>query len=232
MSHTPVHPERREASEQRCWPPALPLYLTHGNTYVWGAAMFATGAVLYLATNHFPLTAPHLLPVLWIDHAVPFIPATVWIYNSEWIFLPAAFLRCRDMVRLNQYFYSYLALQISCMAIFMVWPTTYPRELHPLIPAAMSGWTYDAFTNLRQMDTACNCCPSLHVAGLYLSIMIHVDGPKRDFLFFLIWGIFIAISTLTTKQHYFIDVIAALGIAVLLHWVFRHRIAYRPLNPK
>ncbi len=63
--------------------------------------MFATGTSLYLATNHFPITAPHRLPVLWIDQAIPFIPETVWIYNSEWIFLPIAYLRFRDMVKLS-----------------------------------------------------------------------------------------------------------------------------------
>jgi membrane-associated phospholipid phosphatase len=210
----------------------LPLFLTHENRIVWGTVMFATGAVLYLVTNHLPLTAPHRLPVLWIDRVIPFVPDTVWIYNSEWIFLPVAYLRCRDMVKLNQYLYSYLTLQLACMAIFMVWPTTYPRELHPLVPATMNDWTYHAFNNLRQMDTAGNCCPSLHVAGLYLTIILYLEGPKRDFLLFLIWGTLIGISTLTTKQHYFIDIVAGLGIAALIHRAFRHHVGYRASDPK
>ena len=144
---------------------ALPLFLTHKNKYPWGLLMFATGSALYLATNHFQITAPHRLPLLWLDRAFPFIPGTVWIYNSEWIFLPAAYLRCRDLVNLNKFLYSYLALQLTCMAVFIAWPTTYPRESYPLVPAATNEWTYAAFNNLRQMDMATNCCPSLHVEG-------------------------------------------------------------------
>jgi len=189
--------------------------------------MFATGTGLYLATNHFPITTPHRLPLHWIDKAIPFSPVTVWIYISEWIFLPIAYLRCRDLVGLNKYFYSYLALQLACMVIFVIWPTAYPRELHPLDQAVTSEWTYYAFNNLRQTDTAANCCPSLHVAGLYLSIAIYIKGTRRDFLFFLIWGTLIALSTLTTKQHYFIDLIAGLGIAGLIHWVFWNQVPYR-----
>jgi len=211
---------------------ALPLFLTDRNRYPWGVLMFATGAVLYLATNHFHLTAPHRLPLLWMDRAVPFIPETVWIYNSEWIFLPLAYVRCRDLLRLNQFFYSYLALQLTCMVVFVAWPTIYPRESHPLVPAAMGGWTYHAFNSLRQMDMPTNCCPSLHVAGLYLAILIYRKGPRRDFLFFLIWGTLIAISTLTTKQHYVIDVVAGFAVAGIIHRIFRHHVVYRaPRTP-
>jgi membrane-associated phospholipid phosphatase len=189
--------------------------------------MFATGTGLYLATNHFSVTTPHRLPVLWIDKIIPFSPVTVWIYISEWIFLPVAYLRCRDLVGLNKYFYSYLALQLTCMVIFLAWPTTYPRELHALNQATTNEWTYYAFNSLRQTDTAANCCPSLHVGGLYLSLAMYVEGKKRDFLFFLIWGMLIAISTLTTKQHYFIDLVAGLGMAWFIHWIFQHHVLYR-----
>ncbi len=189
--------------------------------------MFTAGTGLYVATNHYPITAPHRLTVLWVDRAIPFCPETVWIYISEWVFLPFAYLRCRDLAGLNKYFYSYLALQLACMVIFLVWPTIYPRELHPLNQATTSDWTYYAFSSLRLTDTATNCCPSLHMAGLYLSIAIYMEGKKRDFWFFLIWGTLIAISTLTTKQHYVIDLVAGLGIAAFIHWIFRNHVVYR-----
>lgn len=192
--------------------------------------MFTAGTGLYLATNHFSIHSHHRLPVLWIDRAIPFYPESVWIYISEWAFLPLAYLRCRDLVQLNRYVYSYLFLQLVCMVIFLVWPTTYPRELYPINQATTGCWTYYALNSLRLTDTAANCCPSLHIAGVYLSIALFIEGKKWDYLFFLIWGILIAISVLTTKQHYVIDLVVGLGVGAFIHWMFRHHVLYRRVS--
>jgi membrane-associated phospholipid phosphatase len=204
---------------------ALPLFITKENRYFAGFLMFLIAAVLYLTANHIHLFPPQLLPLSWVDQAIPFLPNTVWFYLSEYIFFGCVYALTRDYVNLNKYWYSFVALQLVSVAIFWIWPTTYPRDGFPLT-TDLNSWTYYAFSSLRETDTPANCCPSLHVSSVYLSTFIFLDEQKKKFPFFFVWGTLIALSTLTTKQHYLIDVVTGFIMAVIFYWTFHRWIPY------
>jgi membrane-associated phospholipid phosphatase len=208
---------------------SLPLFINRENKYPAGLFLFAMAAILYLSCNHFHLYAPQFLPRSWVDLSVPFMPNTVWIYTSEYLFFPAVYIVCRDMTNLNKYFYSFLALQLVSCFIFWIWPTTYPRDLFPL-PEDLNFATHYLFSSLRQTDTPANCCPSLHVSSVYLSSFIFLDEQKNLLPFFFLWGTAIAFSTLTTKQHYLVDVLSGFGMAVLMYWIFHRRVSYKKFS--
>lgn len=207
---------------------ALPLFLTRENKYFAGFMMFLVATLLYLSSNHYHFFPPQMLSMTWVDRSIPFIPNTVWIYISEYFFFMAIYIACKDMVNANKYLYSFLALQAVSVIIFWIWPTTYPRDMFPLDSAALNTWTYYAFATLRTADTPANCCPSLHVSSVYLSSFIYLDDQKGKFPFFFIWGTAIAFSTLTTKQHYVVDLIAGFLMAVVFYRLFHRYIPYRP----
>jgi membrane-associated phospholipid phosphatase len=207
---------------------ALPMFINRENKHLVGLALFTVAAALYLCCNHFHLVPPQMLPRSWIDLSVPFLPGTVWVYISEYLFFSAVYLACNDELTLNKYFYSFLCLQtISCF-IFWAWPTTYPRDLFPL-PNDLDPVTRYVFGSLRQTDTPASCCPSLHVSSVYLSTFLFLEGQKKYFPLFFMWGTAIALSTLTTKQHYMIDVVTGFMLAVIHYWIFFRRVNYRPL---
>jgi membrane-associated phospholipid phosphatase len=183
------------------------------------------GILLYLTSNHYHILPPQLLPLTRLDQVVPFLPHTVWIYLSEYIFFGAVYYTCKDILNLNKYIYSIMSLQVFSVLIFWIWPTTYPRELFPL-PLDLDPITYFAFDTLRQADTSANCCPSLHVSSVYLSAFIFLDDQRKKFPFFFIWGTLIALSTLTTKQHYWIDVLTGFLMAGVFYWVFHKYFIY------
>jgi membrane-associated phospholipid phosphatase len=160
------------------------------------------------------------------DKAIPFLPHTVWIYTSEMFLFFSVYILSKDIVNANKYLYSFLALQIVSVAIFMAWPTTYPRELYPL-PLDLDPWTTHIFNNLRGIDSPANCLPSLHVSSVYLSSFVYLDEQKKKFPFFFGWATAIALSTLTTKQHYIIDVVAGFGIALLMYLIFHRYVKYQ-----
>jgi len=210
---------------------SLPIFMTPENKYPVGFALSIIATALYLYSNHFHLYPPQFLPMYWIDTVVPFLPHTVWIYVSEYIFFVAVYLTCRDMVNLNKYFYSFLTLQTLSVLIFWIWPTTYPRDLFPL-PNDLDRLTYLVFSCLRMTDTPANCCPSLHVSSVYLSAFIFLDDQRKKFPFFFIWGTLVALSTLTTKQHYFIDVVSGFLMALVTYWIFHRYVSYRRWAPQ
>lgn len=208
---------------------SLPLFATRENKYGVGAIVALIAAMLYLASNHYPFFKPQLLPMSWLDQVTPLVPNTIWIYVSEYIFFGVVYLNCRDMLNLNKYLYSFLALQVVSVLIFWAWPTTYPRDLYPL-PTDTNNLTFAIFSSLRDADSPNNCCPSLHVSSVFLSSFIFLDEQRWKFPFFFLWGVAIAASTLTTKQHYLVDVITGLLMALAIYWIFHRMISYRPFR--
>jgi len=206
----------------------LPLILTKENKIWIGFAWFVIAGSLYLGSNHIHFFEPRFLPMSWVDLGTPFIPQTVWVYMSEYLFFYTIFLTCRDIVNLNRYIYSFLALQLVSVTIFWLWPTTYPRDAYPLIPDAMDRATYFLFNSLRQTDSPASCAPSLHVSSVYLSSFLFLKEQKEKFIWFFVWGTLIAISTLTTKQHYLIDVITGFMMAVGVFWLFNKKVQFYP----
>ncbi len=204
----------------------LPLFLTHRNKYAIGAAVFIGCSLLYLTSNHYHLREPMLLPRGWIDENTPFVPVSVWIYFSEYVFFPLIYVRCRDIVNANKFLYSFFALWAVSITIFWLWPTTFPRSLYPL-PADLDPVTHWAFSALRATDTPANCAPSLHVSSVYLASFIFLDEQKEKFPFYLGWATLIALSTLTTKQHYFVDIVTGLFMAIAMYVLFHRAVDYR-----
>ncbi len=99
------------------------------------------------------------------------------------------------------------AIEILHLVIFVLYPTTYPR------PAGDTS--YPLFEFLKFFDSPTNCFPSLHVAiPIFLALAIWRGGKKIGILF-LFWAILLALSTLTTKQHYLLDVFGGILTALL-----------------
>lgn len=210
----------------------LPLFLTPKNKYPYAVLFGIFATVLYLVSNHYHWTEPKLLQMTWLDQMVPFVPETVWIYITEYFLFISAYVLSKDLKNANQFIYSFIGLQIASVIIFAVWPTTYPRDLFPLDPNTTDWLTYTFFSNLRETDTPANCCPSLHISSCYLSSFIFL-GEKtwKKFIIFFGWATLIGITTLTTKQHYIVDIVGGLIMAILAYWIFHRYIPYRETTP-
>jgi membrane-associated phospholipid phosphatase len=210
----------------------LPLFVTRKNKYLTGALMYGLSYYLYYIINHNPLYEPKMLPLTWVDEKAPFLPWSVLIYVSEYLFFGVVYYLLKNYNNINKYLYSYFMLQmVSCM-IFVMYPTILPRDNFP-IPTDLPLWLQSIWTWLRTQDAPTNCLPSLHVASVYLSAFVfRTDGQKKTFWIMVIWGTFIALSTLTTKQHYLADIVLGLGLALFFYWWFHHEQSYERIWPK
>lgn len=208
---------------------ALPIFLTRKSKALVGIIGTILAAILYLGTNHYTLFPPQMLPMWRIDEWVPFIPQTIFIYLSEYPLFAAVYLLSKDEVNANKYLYSFLFLQMISVIIFIIYPTTYPRDRFPL-PSDLDAVTHFFFSTLRSADTPNSCLPSLHVSSCYLSSFVFLDEQREKFPLFFAWATAIGISTLTTKQHYLIDVIAGLGMAMLVYWICHRLIPFKDVR--
>ncbi len=177
----------------------------------------AMNAVLYLVPNHLQLFPPRQLWWTPVDAAVPFLPGTVWIYFSDYVLVAAAFLLQETWPAVRRYVRTYFALLVVGAVIHLLWPTVFPREWFPLDGGSPSA---RALGTLRGVDAATSCLPSMHVAGSYLGAFSLWRHRPAVFGAFLLWATAVAASTLSTKQHYLVDIFAGLVLALAIAMVF------------
>jgi len=199
---------------------SLPILVHKEHRLRTGVLIFGAAAILYLTSNQFHIFRPRLLPLSRIDIAVPFVPLTVWLYVSEFVYAVVIYCSFRDTVNLNKCVYAVFSLLVTCVLVFWLWPTAFLRDLFPL-PANLDPVTLAVFTALRRADSPSNCFPSFHVGSVFLACFILSNESRRKFLFFLVWATAISLSTLTAKQHYFVDVVSGFSLAIIFYFVFR-----------
>ena len=173
--------------------------------------------VLYLLTGRVHLGEPALLPMSVMDRRIPFLSWTIWIYHTQFFFLLIAMWTLQQTANISRTFYAVVAASLISFAIFFVYPTTLPRA-----ELITGGLTKSAFALLYSIDAPTNCLPSLHVALGWIAAMGIGEEKRRWRGWALLWAALISLSTLTTKQHYLIDVLAGLCVAALC-WVLAKR---------
>ncbi len=178
-----------------------------GRAILLGYLLFC---VFYLGAARLGFHAPQLLQPSVVDRAVRFLPWTITVYLSQFAFLFLTLWLQTDSRALTRTFAAIAIATILSCAIFVVWPTTIPR------PPVRSA----AFDALWLFDVPANCFPSLHVA---LASIAACFWPRRRWIA-VIWAVAIALSTLTTKQHYAVDVaggvvVAGVAIAAARFWI-------------
>jgi len=170
------------------------------------------GAYFYLLKN--PAYPTTVMPITWLDRLIGFQPSALPIYLSLWVYvsLPPALLATRREL------YGYgMAMAGACLAgliVFYFWPTA--------VPAANIDWArYPDVDFLKSMDAAGNACPSLHVttavfSGIWLHHLLRRFGAPLWILSInWTWCIGIVYSTMATRQHVAVDVLAGLALGVL-----------------
>lgn len=175
--------------------------------------------IAYFWVLHHPFTTPALMPLTALDRWVAFQPAALPLYFSLWVYValaPALLDSGRDLAA---YGLATLAISVVGLGTFMAWPTAVP-------PAVIDWSLHPSIAFLKNVDLAANACPSMHVAfavltGLWLDRLLR-EMRSRGWLLGLNWAWCAGIlySTLATRQHVVLDVLAgsvlgALAAAVL-----------------
>lgn len=178
--------------------------------------------VFYMAPNHLKFFSPLYLNMWGFEKEIPFMDWTIWFYISDYFFIGAVFILLTNKENMNRIFYSQIAMLIFTMVIFFIIPTTYPRpeiEYH-----GFSGWMLGI---LHSADTPGNACPSVHVGMTFLAGFGFIKEKRYLFPLFMFWALLISISTLTVKQHYFMDIVAGFAMAILFYFLAQRFIKER-----
>lgn len=150
------------------------------------------------------------------DASVPFIPWTWWIYFPGYV--GGLLLAMVSFRNLNIYYRSLaavLAAQAFCALIFLLFPSDFPRPTDAGI-----GLTGEAIRWFWTVDPPNNTFPSTHVAvSVITAIGMWRDGNRARIVSALM-ALGVIITVHTTKQHYLVDTLGGIVVALLACRVF------------
>ncbi len=165
-------------------------------------------------------------PGIQIDETIPFIGWTFIVYLSLYLYYPAAAWFGRDNnSRIREMFAFHQALFVMTWAVFLIFiifPTeVYIRDQIPADVRAGEGfWGFWYGDMMHNTDMPFNAWPSLHVVqSLTIVLLLRrwgtISGWKEVFTWIAWVGL--CISVMTTKQHFFWDLITGI-ITGLICW--------------
>lgn len=169
----------------------------------------ATGAYLslsYRVVN--ALTVPRYDFALRIDDFIPFLPWTGLIYWSYFFLFVAAAVVIAPH-RLGRLWVGVLTANLTAYGCYVLWTAHVP---HPSVAHVEPAWLRAAWQWFYTQDGPGNTLPSLHCA---LSALLGWNLRHRH-RGWLLWAVAIAVSTLTTKEHVFLDLVAGWALAAMI----------------
>jgi membrane-associated phospholipid phosphatase len=184
--------------------------------------MTAFFVAYFWVLNH-PRGPVTVMPLTFIDRLIGFQPATLVLYLSLWFYVSLAPALVIDRRELLSYGVAAAALSVLGLGIFVLWPTAVP-------PADVDWSFHPAFAFLKAADASGNACPSLHVAFAVFTafwferLLREIGASQRARALNWLWCGGILYSTVATRQHVALDVLAgaALGAGVAaanLRWL-------------
>jgi membrane-associated phospholipid phosphatase len=156
------------------------------------------------------------VPAIALDRIVPLEPGWVIVYGSLLAFVLVPLLVVRDQRLFRRVLQAWVTVIVVAYVGFLVYPTVALRPT--AVPA--DGFFAWCLALTYSLDTPYNCFPCLHVAHSFVSALASYRVHKGVGVAAVAWASLIGVSTLYTKQHYALDVIAGALIAYVAYVVF------------
>jgi membrane-associated phospholipid phosphatase len=185
--------------------------------------------VVYFWLLHHPFFPITIMSLTAVDRWIPFQPGALGLYISLWFYVSLAPALLTERRELLSYLLAAAALSVVGLGIFLFWPTA--------VPVLAQDWPQPSFLfTLKRVDASGNACPSLHVAfavftACWFQRLLREmgAGPVARALNWL-WCLGILYSTIATRQHVALDVLAGAVLGAVVAAV--HLRLIRPTAPR
>ena len=165
---------------------------------------------------------PSMSVSIELDALIPLEPSWIWVYGMIY---PAAFLPLfviRDPLLFRRTLASYGAVTCVALMLFVLVPVH--MVTRPDI-AALPGdgfWVWGT-RFCYWVDTPTCCFPSLHVAASSLAALCCYRVDRWVGVWSGIVAVGIALSTLLVKQHFVLDVVGGMALALGAYFLLLHK---------
>jgi hypothetical protein len=157
--------------------------------------------------------------MLWFDEWVPFHPTWALVYQSVFITHTLAIWLPKDAWAVRRYTGVLAAVYASAAVVFWFYPTVSPR------PREVESYLY--YWLVTAIDGERNALPSLHAAmGTLAALQLQrhfgaVRAASGWHVLIVGWWTLFLYSTLATRQHRALDLVAGVLLAVAILAVVR-----------
>ena len=155
-----------------------------------------------------------------LDRQIPYVPLFALVYFSTYVFVIQPFFILSNARQFYWMLSSFASISVISSLIHATIPSKIER-VEQVTAGGLSGWMLDQF---QKTCKPYGNFPSMHV-GLSVPVVAvnFMTGRPVIGSIVLIWAVLIALSTLYTKQHYILDVLAGiiggLMISALTFWM-------------
>lgn len=177
----------------------------------------------FQALRNFDLSIP-------LDHQIPFIPETIWLYCLYYLILLAAFVLAWDKKIFVRFLKSFILMTAIADVFFVLIPVSMP--LPPMSSVDQGTATYALLDYILTVDTRSNCFPSLHCAHAFLITFWAWKSELFPYylkILMLLMTLAVVIATLLVKQHWFIDIVGAFLLFNLIKKVYEKKFQHQPV---
>jgi membrane-associated phospholipid phosphatase len=147
------------------------------------------------------------------EEKIPFIPSLLLVYGSLYIVPGLLVFWVEKPGQLYKTVKAFFVMTLIHFAFFLIFPVKY--TLRPQLPAQSGGMVMDLLALLYTADGPTNNFPSLHVSFAFLTYFLVQRYRPSAARAVLLLSIAVAISTVLIKQHYVLDVVAAIFLTIL-----------------
>lgn len=170
----------------------------------------------YLVIGSIVSGGPLHAPEMALDRAMPIDPAWSMVYVSLFLaaLLPVFVVHQQELIR--RVVLAYLSIWLVAYAFFLAYPTIAPQHAEVI----GDGFNAVALRAIHDADVQYNCFPSLHVGQCFLAALTCYSVHRGVGIVAGLWAALVGVSTLYTKQHYFVDVVAGVVLAFVAYLVF------------
>ena len=173
--------------------------------------------VFYFITENF-IPAENCAPMhMWLDDIIPFREEFVIAYCFWYLLIVIslvyfALYNIESFKKLQTFI---IWTQVIAMVAYIIYPSR--QDLRPL-EYPRDNFLTDIVALIQTVDTPTGVCPSLHVAysiGI-ASVWCKYRWASKGFkAFMVIFAVTICLSTAFVKQHSYVDIFAAIPLALL-----------------
>lgn len=170
----------------------------------------------YTLINEFSVGTQAASLLLPGEETIPFIPLFIIPYLSAFIIGLAPYFFVKDTKQFRKVVLSYLAVTVTAFAVFLSFPVHTPR------PEFVSSNIFEWLVQLvYSLDQPYNSFPSLHVVTPILAGLIVYGYNKKWGTGILLWSVLITLSIVFIKQHYILDAVGGVLVALAGFVLFR-----------
>lgn len=196
--------------------PVASCFILNGLVY-WGTQLLCDGRY------HYEFSVP-------LDDLIPFRSGWVSIYVLSYVFWVTCYImaaRVNSKEVFYRFIFSELFSKLVCMAIFIAVPTTIVRPVveNNMDIAWLMQWIYN-------QDKPTNLFPSIHcLMSLMCFFAVYRSKEVKPWVkgLILAFALLVFASTQFTKQHYIVDVVGGVGVAIFAYEIGMHTSWYKSL---